>query len=339
MASCIVEYVTAGMVDLCPYATVSVVAIANRHGLGYDSSMCHRRIRMRERGERTGALISTWLACMCIAGTTPVVSAEAPPELAAHMDAIANLAVPSPMVNVPEGWFIMGTGRKDDTSYGLHTQFDDTEQPQRRIWLDAFAIDRDEGSLGEYVAFLREHRMPASEELQKLIRHMVTVHFMPDYVMARWPALYVTWNEAAEFCTAHGKRLPTEAEWEKAARGTDGNLFPWGSKPPVPGLAVFGKYHAHEIPLVAAVNSGEEGQSLFGARHMAGNIAEWVQDWFGIDYYAVMPERNPKGPTTGRYRSVRGGSWRSSPNILRAATRNGAVPDQRSATIGFRCAK
>jgi len=181
--------------------------------------------------------------------------------------------------------------------------------------------------------------MPASEELQKLIRHMVTVHFMPDYVMARWPALYVTWNEAAEFCTAHGKRLPTEAEWEKAARGTDGNLFPWGSKPPVPGLAVFGKYHAHEIPLVAAVNSGEEGQSLFGARHMAGNIAEWVQDWFGIDYYAVMPERNPKGPTTGRYRSVRGGSWRSSPNIIRAATRNGAVPDQRSATIGFRCAK
>jgi iron(II)-dependent oxidoreductase len=104
-------------------------------------------------------------------------------------------------------------------------------------------------------------------------------------------------------------------------------------------LAVFGQHHVHEIPIVAAVNSGEEGQSPYGARHMAGNIAEWVQDWFGIDYYVTMPDRNPRGPSAGRYKSVRGGSWKSSPSLLRAATRNGAVPDQRSPTIGFRCAK
>lgn len=157
-------------------------------------------------------------------------------------------------------------------------------------------------------------------------------------MIASWPALYVTWHEAVEFCKAKGKRLPTEAEWEKAARGADGNLFPWGQAAPEPGLAVFGRYHVHEIPLVAAVDGGEDGQSPYGVRHMAGNVAEWVQDWFMFDYYAIMPERNPPGPSTGRYKSVRGGSWKSKPHLLRAATRNGASPDQRSATVGFRCA-
>jgi formylglycine-generating enzyme required for sulfatase activity len=243
------------------------------------------------------------------------------------------------MVTVPEGWFLMGTTPQYSDPYGMATQFDDTEQPQRRIWLKAFEIDRDEVSLGEYLTFFKEQHQPPSVELQQLIWHVMQVHHMPDYVVARWPALYVTWAEASEFCRARGKRLPTEAEWEKAARGNDGRLFPWGSKKPVPGLAVFGQYHIHQIPLVAAVDSGEEGQSPYGARNMAGNIAEWVHDWFGIDYYITMPERNPPGPTTGRYKSVRGGSWKSSPTILRAASRNGAVPDQRAATIGFRCAK
>lgn len=264
---------------------------------------------------------------------------DPPPELARHLDVIADLAQPSPTVTIPEGWFLMGTNRKDDDPYGLATQFDDTELPQRRIWLDTYAIDRDEVSLAEYLAWLREQRRSSSQELQRLIWHVITVHALPDYVLARWPAFYVTWTEAVEFCQAHGKRLPTEAEWEKAARGNEGNLFPWGRAKPAPGLAVFGQYHVHEIPLVAAVNSGEDGQSPYGVRHMAGNVAEWVQDWFGFDYYAIMPERNPPGPATGRYKSVRGGSWKSHPPLLRTATRNGAPPDQRAATIGFRCAR
>jgi gamma-glutamyl hercynylcysteine S-oxide synthase len=274
------------------------------------------------------------------ASVIPVVArADSSAELARHLAAIAKLPQSSPIVNIPEGWFLMGTTRKDDNPYGMDTQFDDTELPQRRVWLDAYAMDRDEVSIAEYLAHVyRQYRHPP-EELQRLIWHVITVHYMPDYVIASWPVLYVTWAEATDFCHAQGKRLPTEAEWEKAARGSEGNLFPWGHAKPEPGLAVFGQYHVHEIPLVAAVNSGEEGQSPYGLRHMAGNVAEWLQDWFGFDYYAIMPDRNPPGPSVGRYKGVRGGSWKSRPNLLRAATRNGGFPDQRSATVGFRCAK
>ena len=243
------------------------------------------------------------------------------------------------MVPVQEGWFLMGTTLKTDDPFGLATQYDDTEQPQRRIWLDAFAMDRDEVNLAEYLASLRQRRRHASEELQRLIWHVISVHSMSDETLARWPALYMTWTEARDFCQARGKRLPTEAEWEKAARGSEGNLFPWGNAAPTDGLAMFGQYHVHEIPLVAAVDQGDEGRSPYGLHHMAGNAAEWVQDWFGIDYYVVMPERNPPGPTSGRYKVVRGGSWKSKPAMLRAATRGGASPDRRAATIGFRCAK
>jgi iron(II)-dependent oxidoreductase len=259
-------------------------------------------------------------------------------DLPARLAGIARLAAPSPMVPIAAGWFLLGTNRKDDDPYGFETQFDDTELPQKRVWLDAYAIDRDEVSLGEFLADLRARRREPSDLLERLIHHMITVHAATDDGLARWPALYVTWAEAEEFCHARGKRLPTEAEWEKAARGTEGNLFPWGRQAPDTALAVYGQYHVHEIPLVAPVNSGEAGRSPFGLHHMAGNAAEWVGDWFGNDYYASMPDRNPPGPSTGRYKSVRGGSWKSKPHMLRTATRGGALPEQRAATIGFRCA-
>lgn len=287
---------------------------------------------------RRGLTILVLLASLLPA---PEVPAQAINEaaLAARLTSISRLAGPAPMVAVPAGWFLMGTSRKDDDPYGMETQFDDTELPQRRIWLDAYQMDRDEVSMAEFLAFLQQRGEPPSHELKHLIWHVITVHAMPDYVIARWPALYVTWQEAETFCRAQGKRLPTEAEWEKAARGADGKVFPWGKAKPSSGLAVFGKYHAHEIPLVAAVDSGEEGRSPYGLHHMAGNVAEWVQDWFGIDYYSVIPDRNPQGPLQGRYRGVRGGSWKSKPNMLRAATRSGGPPDQRAATVGFRCAR
>ena len=261
------------------------------------------------------------------------------PDLARHLTGIAGMGKPSPMITIPAGLFLLGSKRVDDDPYGNWTQFDDTEFPQHRIWLDTYEIDRDEVSLGQYLAFLQQRKLHPSDELQKLIWHVITIHSFSDQTLSRWPALYVTWAEAHDLCLEKSTRLPTEAEWEKAARGSEGGLFPWGTTAPNPTVAMFGQYHVHEIPILAPVDSHEAGKSPYGLHHMAGNIAEWVQDWFGSDYYAYMPERNPPGPTSGRYKSVRGGSWKSYPIMLRTATRGGSAPDQRSATIGFRCAK
>ena len=261
------------------------------------------------------------------------------PELTRHLTRIAALMHTAPSVTIPAGEFTMGSKRIDDDPYGLWTQFDDTELPQQRIWLGEFSLDRDEVSLGEYLTYLARKKRYPPEELQKLIWHVITVHSMSDETLARWPILYVTWHDAVGFCSAQGKRLPTEAEWEKAARGPNGLLFPWGDTAPDNGRAMFGQHHVHEIPILAAVETGDAGKSPYGLHHMAGNIAEWVQDWFGFDYYAYLPNRNPPGPTSGRYKGVRGGSWKSKPNMLRTATRGGSLPDQRAATVGFRCAK
>ena len=286
---------------------------------------------------RTGLLVS--LLCLGFPLLTHAMEQEdPPPELRPHLFGIAEHATASPMVLIPSGWFLMGTDRVDNNPYGLETQYDNTEFPQRKIWLNAYRLDRYEVTLGEFIEFHHTHQRELSAELQRLIWHLISVHFVPDEVLAPWPALYVSWQEANDFCHAHGKRLPTEAEWEKAARGIHGLLFPWGQDPPSTDFVVFGAYHVHEIPLVAAVNSHAEGQSPFGIHHMAGNVAEWVQDWYGFDYYAISPLRNPKGPLKGRYKAVRGGSWKSQPRMLRAPTRGGAFPDQREATIGFRCA-
>lgn len=266
-------------------------------------------------------------------------SAETRPDEQGPLDAIAGRSDTSPMLPVPEGTFLMGTARYIDKPFSLDLQYDDTEQPQRRVWLDRYEIDRDEVSLGQYVAWLSQHQRQIPDELRALIDHVTHVHALSVETLAQWPALYVSWAEASDFCHAQGKRLPTEAEWEKAARGEQASLFPWGSQPPTAALARFGHSHVHEIPVVTPVKTGEEGRSPYGLHHMAGNAAEWVADWFGIDYYMTMPERNPPGPATGRYKVVRGGSWKSTPMLLRTATRNGASPNQRATTIGFRCAR
>jgi formylglycine-generating enzyme required for sulfatase activity len=279
-------------------------------------------------------LIVTLMGASCLYAATATTN-----EMHSLVEHIASLANNAPMHTVAEGLFIMGTARTGHEPFSFDLQYDDTEQPQRRVWLNQYEIDRDEVSLGEYLLWLQQQQRHLPEELRKLIDHLTTIHAIPPETLARWPALYVTWSEASDFCRTSEKRLPTEAEWEKAARGNSGNLFPWGQRPPTSALAMFGQYHVHEIPIVAPVDSGEEGRSPYGLHHMAGNAAEWVEDWFGIDYYAIMPDRNPHGPANGRYKVVRGGSWKSAPALLRTATRGGASPDQRAATIGFRCAR
>lgn len=294
---------------------------------------CARLVSSRFRAVGSFLIVALAGISPCLALGEPAIDIKRLLEaITAHVDEPV-------MRQVREGTFIMGTVRNSEGVFSLELQYDDTEQPQRRVWLDQYEIDRDEVSLGAYLLWLQHQQRATSGELRKLIEQTLAVEAPSPEILARWPALYVTWSEASDFCHTRGARLPTEAEWEKAARGDNGNLFPWGQSPPTPALAMFGQHQIGEIPIVVPVDTGEEGLSPYGLHHMAGNAAEWVEDWFGIDYYATMPDHNPRGPAHGRYKVVRGGSWKSGPALLRSATRSGASPDHRAATIGFRCAR
>ena len=290
--------------------------------------------------------IYLWTVLLC--GLVLVVQGSVAEDVVVRAEAVARLAIPAPTVTIPPGWFLMGTQRKEGELFGAEVPYDDTESPQRRIWLDAYEIDRDEVSLGSYLSWLLQKpralpphlaQVEALRELAEFARLLVGPGMPSDTILATWPAFNVSWSDADNYCRWSGKRLPTEAEWEKAARGTAGQLFPWGMAAPDAQRAVFGRVTSDAVPLVTPVDGLKGGRSPYGLHHMAGNVAEWVQDWNGIDYYISMPDRNPPGPTGGRYKVVRGGSWKSNPPMLRAATRSGAPPEQRAPTIGFRCAK
>ena len=240
---------------------------------------------------------------------------------------LAILNVPEEMVLVPAGSFLMGSDPRRDPAAGPQ------EQPQRQVYLGAFEIDRYEVTNAHYLLFVLATGAPwppywkADPFTEKMARH---------------PVIGITWQEASAYCRWAGKRLPTEAEWEKAARGTDGRLFPWGNQPAGWGrsnIAHPGSKRGLKYPPLANVDRYDRGVSPYGIYQMAGNVAEWVADWFNAEYYQDAASDNPQGPGLGQDKVFRGGSWNEDPEVARSAGRGAQAPDHRSYLIGFRCAR
>jgi formylglycine-generating enzyme required for sulfatase activity len=217
------------------------------------------------------------------------------------------------MVFVPKGTFIMGSesGESD-------------EQPAHEVYLDAFWIDQTE------------------------ITYTMYARFDPSKYSSQ-PVQNVTWQQAQAYCAWAGSRLPSEAEWEKAARGTDERTYPWGDQPPAADLVNFADLRTRlswaDVSVddgyseVAPVGEYPAGASPYGALDMAGNAAEWVNDWYAENYYAFSPQANPPGPEDGMFRVLRGGSYYTTAAGVRTTERSWYLDETSTDYIGFRCAR
>ena len=242
------------------------------------------------------------------------------------------LAVPEDMVLIPKGYFIMGAnGHGDD------------EAPEHKVYLDAYFIDKYEVTAAEFSKFLND--VKTSKEFYKDNKFGMLIlekDFKPRKGLESYPINNVSWFGAAAFCKWKNMRLPTEAEWEKAARGTEGNFFPWGNDPITPQKARYRQKWTEEIThrVMVPVDSMPEGKSASGLFHMLGNVKEWVDDWYDREYYGDENHNlNPKGQIGGEFRVLKGGSWRDLRSFIYASFRNNSAPNTALDDYGFRCAQ
>jgi len=216
------------------------------------------------------------------------------------------------MVLIPAGKFWMGT-------LGVGDQ---NEHPRHQVHLDAFYMDKFEVSVARYANFLKQTGGTVDP---------LKVDLVGDDKYVDLPIFDVDWKDADQYCRWAGKRLPTEAEWEKAARGTDERWYPWGNQFPAWKRANFAGSQAEStdrkdrieraIESLQPVDRYEEGKSPYGVHQMAGNVREWTADWYASDYYEHSQFRNPKGPSNGEFHIARGGSWMSGPPLMRSVNR------------------
>jgi formylglycine-generating enzyme len=221
------------------------------------------------------------------------------------------------LVPIPGGWFWMGSENGQDN-----------ERPVHRVWVDAFQLAACQVTNADYATFLRDTGLQPSPFWSD-----------PNLSHPHQPVVAVSWFEARKYCdwlaavSGRGYRLPTEAEWERAARGgAEGQLFPWGDATPqsLPDYAKRWSTGPEQVALYTP--------NAFGLFDICENVHEWCSDWYQPDYYMVSPERNPRGPESGTRRVSRGGSWRHHIKVSRCAARSSIPPEFQYADYGFRVA-
>ncbi|MBI3733060.1 MAG: formylglycine-generating enzyme family protein [Chloroflexi bacterium] len=231
------------------------------------------------------------------------------------------------MVVVPAGEFLMGSA-SDPLAFGHET-------PQHRVHLDTFWLDQFETTNGLYARCVAAGacRPPAQN------RSNIRANYYSVAEFADYPVIYVSWSDAEAYCHWVGKRLPTEAEWEKAARGPAAAIYPWGN--------AFDARHLNSIEGgpgdTTRVGSYPVGASVYGAQDMAGNVWEWVADVYQSDYYRISPAANPPGPDRSLPPSeaigvLRGGAWNNDLRAVRAANRLNYFQRHVGFEAGIRCA-
>jgi len=236
---------------------------------------------------------------------------------------------PVNMVLIQQGSFQMGS-KKSMLELKPHDLFNSDrhtlgpENPAHEVYIDSFFIDKYEVSNDAYTKFIKETGAKKPKGLNN-----------PNFNNPQQPVVGINWKEAFKFCNWQGKRLPTEAEWEKAARGKRPVKYPWGNLPPDSSSLNYNE----EINKTSPVGSYEKGKSDYGVYDLSGNVSEWVNDWHFPEYYLFSPKNNPQGPEKGQYKVIRGGSWRNNAEDVSLVYRNATTPRNRSLAIGFRCVK
>ena len=247
-------------------------------------------------------------------------------------------APPQDMVEIRAGVFTMGVDIENEKEWG-----DVDEEPLHEVYLSKYYIDRYEVTAAQFADFLNKN-MGKSERYIDL-KPAVTIEkvkgkLQPRKGLENYPANRVSWYGADAYCKEQGKRLPTEAEWEQAAKGPDGRVFPWGDEAPDNTRVTYKrKFNELGFKAMEPVDSMEKGRSPYGLHHMAGNVWEWVADWYDEGDYSDTRVRDPQGPEEGTTKVLRGGNWYYRAYYLRTTYRFNEKPDAFKIWQGFRCAK
>ena len=225
------------------------------------------------------------------------------------------------MVQISEGPFVMGSRDNDS---------DPDEKPEHQVYLKPYFFDKHEVTQEAYARFSKMTKRP--------IRKIEVFEGDPAKLLKpEGPMIAVTWDDAEAYCKWAGKRLPTEAEWEKAARGEGKRRYPWGEDFVVGYANIDGDEDGFRY--LAPPGSFESGRSPYGIYDMTGNVGEWVADFYDENAYRKSAYRDPKEPEQVEQRVIRGGSWRETKRNVRSSKRFQAKPWRHDITVGFRCAK